>query len=336
VKRLAVLLLGLLAGGLLSGCARVAQDRDVVLAAIDATARLSRTYTYQVAEGGHSASARAVVADDFRYRVDASADGRATASEVVVDDSRALRLDSGQAAILMALAGGGDARTAAKLSTGHWLLDPAGAASLAQKPAATRPSEEPVTDALAVLGYVRNAVVQAQAVQRWNPQSESYRPRLDPFPGPAAGIVRYDLVPPDLPQREQVGSGNIGLENQVPGVPFFRLMAVYVRDGQVREVREQVAVEPRLQDSQSNLEARLGDFVSGVPADASLAQRARALLVAVNRQLARRGQAPVAPRSMHLTFTSLGSAPPVSLPQDATRTDLSVLGGHGLILYESS
>lgn len=335
MRRLAATTLLLLLGGLLSGCARVAQDRDVVLSAIDATERLSRSYTYTVSAGAEHITVACIVADDFRYRVDASVDGRPLASEVVVDDARALRLDTGGAAAAMAAARGGVPSAAAKLSTGHWLVDADAASSLAQKPPATRPSGDPLTDSLVALEYVRASIVQSSAVIRYNPQSESYRPKLDPFPAPEAGTTRYDLVPPDLPPREQVGTGNIGVANQVPGVAFFRLMAIYVKDGLVQEVREQIAVEPRLDDSQSNHEARLGDFVAGVPQSAPVAEQARALLVAVNRQLVQRGETPVEPRIMHLAFTTLGRAAAVALPQGAATTDLSSLGGHDLLLYES-
>ena len=359
MRRLAAALLMLLAGGLLSGCARVAQDRDHVLSAIDGTERLSRSYTYAVSADGHSVSATAVIADDFRYRVDASRDGHPVASEIVDDDALALRFDSdgalsatgytmlGGSAVPQSPANHGGASSATDANVGagsaapqlpanRWLVDPKGAASLAQQPPPTRSSGDPLADSLGALEYVRAAVIQAQTVRRYNPQSESYRPKLDPFPAPAAGIIRYDLVPQDLPPREQVGTGNIGLANRAPGVPFFRLMAIYVEHGLVREVREQIAVEPRLLDSESNLAARLGDFAPGVPSSAPVERQGRLLLAAVNRQLRHGGQAPVEPRTMHLTFTTLGSAAPIALPQDATPTDLSALGVHGLLLYEMS
>jgi hypothetical protein len=359
VRRVAIALLVLLAGGLLSGCARVAQDRDLVLSAIDATERLSRSYTYAVSANGHDVSATAVIADDFRYRVDASRDGHPVASEVVVDDALAVRFDSTVIATVNVNVGQpgtatvngvnvgqpgtatvngvnvGQPGTAPELPRDRWLVDPKGAASLAQQPPATRPSDDPLADSLSALEYVRAAVVQAQEVRRYNPQSESYRPRLDPFPAPAGGTIRYDLVPTDLPPREQVGSGNIGIANQVPGAPFFRLMAIYVDHGLVREVREQVAIEPRLLDSESNLAARLGDFVK-VPPNAPVRHQALALLAAVNRQLAGSGRATVQPRTMHLVFTALGRPGPIALPQGATPVDLSALGPHGLLLYESS
>ena len=318
----------------LAGCTTVQQDKDKVLAAIDATTQLSRSYTYSTFVAGHTTVVSGTIQDDFRYQVDEHVDGTAVASEVVSDDSRAVRLTA-SAASAMARAEGGNPTAAASLRAGQWLLDPSGAGSLTEYSTPVQPGADPLADSLTVLTYVRTAVIQAKTVQQWNPQSENYRPKLDVFPPPASGAHRYDLVPPDLPARVEVGTGNVGVRNTVPNTPFFRLMAIYVKDGLVQQIREQIAVEPRLLDSESNLEARLGDYVQGVSADAPVSQQVSALLRAINHQLSLEGQPLVRPGTMSLTFSGLGNARSVSLPATATQVDLSSLGSYGLLLFEN-
>ena len=335
-----------------TGCTRAEQDRDKVLAAIDRTEQLARTFSYSESAAGHRAAVTGAIADDFRYQAALTRDGAAAAAEVVYDDSRALQVQD-QALLAglvdtsrpVALPVGSTVAAAvdqspalAALKQGRWTVDAHGAASLALRTLPRDPGAQPFDDALTYLEYVRRAIAEArsqQPVVLFNPESENYRPKLDPFPRPAAGELRYDVVPPDLPARSRVGTGqNIGVQNQVPGLPFFRLMAVYVQDGLVKEVREQVSVETRLADPQSNLEARLGDFVSVKPG-ASLSVQAQALTAAINRELARTLQPLIRPRSIDLKLGRLGQRLAVSLPAGAVPVDLSNLTGDGVLLYES-
>lgn len=334
-----ILAVVLIAAAASSGCTKVAQDRDKVIAAIDQTEQLARTYMYTENANGHKTVVTGAIRDDLRYRVDASVDGQPVADEVVYDDTRALKISGaagGSILVPSTTTPTGQATQPVALRTGVWLDDPKGAASLLLKAPSRAPGKDPLADSLTALEYVRFAISQAQTVFKFNPESEAYRPKLDPFPRPAAGVIRYDLLPPDLPARQRVGTGqNIGVLNQVPGVPFFRLMAVYVKDGLVQEVREQIAVLPRLADSQSNLEARLNDFTRGASPNQPLSYQAAALLFSVNARLSREGQPLIRPRTMDLQFSGFGQAPDVTLPAGATQTDLASLGSFDLQLYES-
>jgi hypothetical protein len=343
MRRLLVIVLIL--GAATSGCTKVAQDKDKLLAAIDSTEQLARTFSYTENASGHQTVVTGDGCGDRRYQVAASVDGRPLLSEVVYDDTRAVKIEDSTAGKILVAAPNSAASAAAPavsatkgvaLQTGVWLEDQKAARSLLLGSPSRSPGKDPLTDALTALEYVRFAISQAQGVFKFNPESESYRPKLDPFPRPAAGVTRYDLLPPDLPARQRVGTGaNIGVLNQVPGVPFFRLLAVYVRDGIVVDVREQIAVTPRLVDSQSNLEARLNDFTSAAKPTQPLNYQAAALLFSINQKLAREGQPLIRPRTLDLEFSSLGKAPAVSLPAGATQTDLSGLGAYDLLLYET-
>jgi hypothetical protein len=325
---------------LASGCTQVAQQKDKLLAALDHTEQVARTFTYAENANGHKTVITGTVADDLRYRLDASIDGQPAASEVVDDDARAVELSSAAGAALLVpqrAQNGTNVQTpGSTFPEGKWLEDPNGASSLLLAATRHTPGQDPFGDALTALEYVRFAISQAVTVQVYNPDSESYRPKLDVFPAPPAGVIRYDLTPPDLPPRQRVGTGgNIGLLNQVPGVPFFRIMAVYVRNGLIVDVKEEVSILPRLADPQSNLESRLNDFTSAASQSSPLNVQAAALQFSINRRLAINGQPQIRPRVLDLSFGSLGHAPAVALPQGAAQVDMSNLGTLGLVLYES-
>ena len=335
--RRALALLLLLAGAA-TACTPAAKDKDKVLAAIDRTEQLARTFSYTELAGGTRTVVSGAVADDFRYRASVTVDGRPELSEIVADDARALQLQDPAALGSLAKQPAGTATTAPTagpaLPVGQWEVDPRGAASMTLESAPAQAGPDPVLDSLTFFAYLRQAIAQAADVHLYNPEGENYRPRLDPFPHPAPGVLRYDLTPPDLPARNRIGTGqNIGLQNTVPGVPFFRLLAVYVRDGLVIDVREQVSVLTRLTDSESNLEARLGDFTNVSP-NASYRVQAQALLSAINRQLARGAQPLIRPRTVDFRLSGIGRPQAVSIPSGATQTNLSSLSGNGVVLYE--
>ena len=320
---------------------------------INRTELLARGFVYTDKSGGHTTRVSGSVEDDLRYRLDASVDGNPAASEVVYDDARALQVQdesllaglvrspsgnavtlTGEAGVSAAGAPVSLAQLPAPLQSGQWVVDKAGATGLTvTSNTVAAPGKDPLLDAVTGLEYVRQAMGEAGSVEKFNPESETYRPKLDPFPRPQQGVIRYDLVPPALPQPQSGGAGGVPLSRPLPATPFFRLLAVYVRDGKVVEVRERINVAARLSDQASNLEARLGEFVKA-PAGASISQQANLLLRTLNRQLQLRGQIPIRERDMDLKFSGLGRAQPVQLPAGATDTDLAALGVQGQVLYE--
>jgi hypothetical protein len=363
----------------LAGCTKLDQGKARVDSAIDRTEQLAREFTYSEKAGSHSTVVTGSVQDDLRYSVAATVDGTAAASEVVVDDARAMRVAdasllqnltvTGAGARLPAVAitgvpvaAGGSPSPAAgatpaasptagsiaeqvngpaatvpagvpgALQSGLWVVDKAGAAALTAGANQVQVvGKNPLLDALTSLEYVRTAVDQASDVAKFNPESETYRPKLDPFPRPAAGTTRYDVVPPILKPRSKNGSGQLQLS--LPDTTFFRLMAVYVKDGVVVEVREKIDIVLRLEDVQSNLQARLGDFVK-VGQGASVQTQASALETTLNRQLPLAGKPPIRLRELEVRFANLGHPAPVAVPDGAVPGDLSGVGAHGQLLYE--
>ena len=354
MKRL-LLLPALLGSVSLVGCAKVDQSKAVVLAAIDRTEQQSREFTYTEKASGVKTVVKGVVQDDLRYSLAATVDGTAVASEVVLDDTRALQVQDGRvlqqitsatqaataagAAAAASASGSAPAAAAAPaqvpaaLTTGGWVVDKAGATGLVAGSSSDIQlvGRNPLLDSITSLEYTRAAINAATDVVKFNPESESYRPKLDPFPRPASGTLRYDTVPPILSPRSSGTGGQLRLAP--PDVPFFRLMAIYVRSGRVVEVRERIDVATRLRDPQSNLAARLGDFIK-VNQGASTSDQAAALTTALNRQLAQTGKPLIRLRDMDLQFTSIGHSGSVSIPADAAPGDLSAVGAHGQLLYQ--
>jgi hypothetical protein len=337
----------ILAAALGGACTRAVTEKDRLLAAIDSTEKLARTFDYQETAAGHRVDVRGVVHDDFRYSEDATLDGQPLAQQVVYDDARAFRIeDPQQLAAFLSVSHAGyssqDASAAiaslpAALKQGRWVVDPKGVVGLSQPSSIPDPGVDPLVDALASLEYARRSINQASDVQLYNPQSENYRPALDPFPRPPSGVLRYDLVPPDLPPRQVAGGAgaNAAVQNQVPGVPFFRLMAFYVKDGVVQQVRESISIDRRLNDSQSNLQVRISDFAK-IPGGASEHLESILLLRSLNAQLAQTNQSLIRPRDMVFTLGNLGRPQPVELPAGAATGSLSVLGEADQPLYETS
>ena len=336
-RRLCALLL--LAASLASaGCTQAEQDRDRLLGYLDRTEQLARTFSYVEIAAGHRTEVTGTIHDDFRYSESISRDGLPAADAVVYDDDLALRVRNLDA--MLAYAGGTKATAgsfAPALTAGQWVVDPTGSNSLTAAGVVPEPGRNPFLDALVLLEYARRAIIQSQGVQLWNPQSEGYRPQLDPFPKPAAGVIRYDLIPPDLPPRQQAAAAgaSLAIPNQVPGVPFFRLMAFYIKDGLVQTVRESVSVDRRLGDSQSNLQARLSDYIE-VPQGATTHLESVLLLRALDHTLAQTDQPLIRPREMVFALSDLGRPHAVTLPESAAQASLQGLGPNAITLYESN
>lgn len=79
---------------------------------------------------------------------------------------------------------------------------------------------------------------------KYNPDDTFYNPADDPWASDKdsdlgdKGITRYDLVPPDLPRRDDRGT-----QQSQPTISMFRKMSFYVRGGKVLKVVEKIDIE---------------------------------------------------------------------------------------------
>jgi hypothetical protein len=284
---------------------------------------MPRTFTY-VERASLPNVIHGMIADDYRYRVDGAVRGRLPISEIVVDDARAVKISKGVYA------------SSSGVPTGRWLVDPHGANNLFTAAAAARAPDDPVFDSLDALRYVRRAMGEAAAVQLFNPESQDYRPKFDPFPRPAKGVQRYDLVAPALSVRDPTTSA--GRARQLPGVRYFRRMSIYVSRGIVRDIRERISVEAMLDDPRSRLAARIGDYGITLPAG-STRRQAQVIVRAVNALAARTAQPGVRERDLHVRFAYPQTRMNVALPAEAQRVKFSSFGQlfpNSQLLYETS
>lgn len=310
-----------------SACTRIGTQKQTVSTALYRTETLARSFTY-TEQTADTTLVRGTIADDYRYGVDAFVNGRALGSEITHDDARALRTTqpvhyNGQGAK-------GAAPIVAALSAGKWVVDPTGANSLWNSmPPNYSVGTQPIFDALSVLKYARAAMSEASDVVLFNPESQTYRPKFDPFPRPASGVIRYDVVAPALKPRDQSSLQSA----QIPGSRYFRQMALYVRGRRVVEIREQISVKATLADPRSHLAARVGDY-GIVLSQGSIGEQANYVLNALDTTAQRLGQPPLRERTLDVRFENLGRPGNVELPAGATRGSLRGADPFGQILYE--
>jgi hypothetical protein len=332
-----VLLLAVLAASGTSACGeRETADKDV-LAAIRKTELDAREFTYSEVLPGtptkQSVSIR--IDDDFRYKARLSISGQPALDEIAYDDALAVRIvDPSALALLLrkdavpkSPADADDkVKVVQALSTRRWVVDKVGA------PPAIRSTKtkvilgnDPVRDALTVLTYVQRQVEESgrRFVTRFNPDSlePAYKAKEDPFPRPAkgSGIVRYDLRLAKMPKKADAQGGN----QVLPGLANFRKMAIYVRDGRIVEVREDVDVQSRLDDMAKTYDI---DFPAGQNVD----EQAKFAVDVINAVRDGQGLEPIRFRRMTVKFRALDRSSSIDLPTtDVVEGDLSILRNRG-------
>jgi hypothetical protein len=307
---LAVVLLGTL----LSACANEEKNDAVVRAALRRTERLSRRFSYTDESANQILLVQGVIDDDFRHAERLLINDKPAMDQVTYDDALALRFlepelvprfVGGNGGNLDVPGGPKDVPVYDVLATRRWVVDQAGAPSLLGR-RVRNTGADPVYDARVALKYVATAMDDADFVRVFNPEALDYKPAEDPFPHPKSGIKRYDFQRPPLP-RAGVGSG--GSNQAVPDIYHFRRMAVYIKDGQIVEVREAIDVETRLREL-----AR----VYGVTfPDRPRAELAGIAVDAINALRTGQGNDPIRVRAMVLRFAEVGQPQKVDLPGDA-------------------
>ena len=330
-----------------TACQRVDTQKDALLSAIANTARLARTVSYTETAAGVQTGVELTIADDFRYSATVSVGGESAASEVVVDDARALQVTNSSLLPGLVAAGASAAAVApspgttqtatlnvvpAGLRVGSWVVDPQGGNSLSSAGGQLAPGMDPIYDSLTVLAYTASAVNQSAGIVKFNPESQDYRPQYDPFPRPPPGVVRYDVTTPVLAPRDP--SNPFSLTMAAPGAPYFRQMSVYVQGGRVVAMREDIDVAAALRDQRTHLQARIADYGVNLNLSDSFDTQAAQVLARVNHLLAGAHQQPVRERHLVVEFSGFGVSNPIALPVGAVQGDLSGVGAHGQVLYE--
>ncbi|HEX9889107.1 MAG TPA: hypothetical protein VGA69_06490 [Nitriliruptorales bacterium] len=210
------------------------------------------------------------------------------------------------------------------LLSGVWVEDVVGAPSLL--PSATTPDigEDPVYDALTVLRYTQSAMMEGWAVDRYDPDSITYRPQEDPFEPPSAEdgeYERWDYERIFLPSKSQVNESG---QQQPPSMSHLRKMVLYLdEDGHVIRVEEQVDIRRRLKDLREKY-----DIIP--PEGMSEDEQAFWALEKINFLRGMTGEDPIRFRSLSVRFDDVGDESlTVQMPTGTTITSLLVLRNRG-------
>jgi hypothetical protein len=306
------------------------QDKLHLLDTLDKSSHASGVFRYSDETPGspfskaQSVAVRGLIEDDFRYKARLTVDSNDVLDEVVNDDALAVRfLDPSY--VPKFTGSGGKPDTIAALNARYWVADLKGAPAIGD--AAVEDAligVDPVVDSLSVVDYVKDAVNQAREVKKFNAESLDYRPAEDPFPRPApvSGVVRWDLVPKPMPRPDELatGQGNSALAR----AEVFRKMAIYIKDGRVVQVREQLAAKFDLLDKFRDYIERLLDKAGG-KANMQLKAQVESvkddptalepfLNFILNIALQQAGESPVRFRSMKFEFARQGDKVRADLP----------------------
>lgn len=307
-----------LASGL-SACGE--RDRGAVQdveAALDKTERQSRRFSYLEDLGQRSVEVRGAIEDDFRFESAVQENKLLLLEQVVRDDAVATRLSEPDAiGSFSTTLSGAPPETVEALKSKKWVVDPVAAPSLLLAGnVQVVTGEDPVYDALTVFSYVRQ-VLRQQDVRKFDENSLEYRPKEDPFPKPkeSSDVDRYDFVPSRLPRSTDL----VGGANQaVPAMQHFRKMAVYVRNGVVIRVLENIDVLGRLDDLRRNYDLN----IDGVDPDRAV----EVAVVGINKVRQGQGLDLIRVRKMTFSVSDIGEDVQVALPEDnVVAGDLSFL-----------
>lgn len=305
-----------------SGCGKPADAVGQRLqAALDRTIEVSRRFTL---EGSGDEAARLVVhglvEDAGRYKAQVADANGPLMEEVAEDDALAVRMLRPDAVDKLLVDSSASSPAVDALRRGSWVVDPVGAPDLTAMDLVAAAGDV-VYRGLTALAYV-DEVVDNSAFVEFNPDAIEYQPEEDPFPRPdkRAGVARYDSVPPPMPSFEDIEATSG--RRVLPGQAHFRKMAVYVHDGRVVEVREDIRL--------GNRERQLGRLAEALQLPPGAADDHRAILAEINRRrAAEREPQLLVERALVLKLSELGKPQALSLPADAVQGDLSVLVNRG-------
>jgi hypothetical protein len=333
MKRIVSLLVivGVLATG--PACAKKNEEKLNLQKLLQQSAHSSGVFRYSDQtphspfNAGSLVQVRGLVEDDFRYKARLTVDGLDALDEVVNDDALAVRFLDPSFVPKFTSRTGGDAATRAFLAARYWVLDDAGAPSIGDAAVTDHViGVDPIVDSLSVVDYTLDAISAAAAVKKFSPEDIDYRPLEDPFPQPqqGSGVVRWDLVPPNLPRADTQNTGQANGAN-LARVQNFRKMAIYVKDHRVIQIREQIGAKFDLLNKFYDYILRLTESVDKklLPSVKKQLEQAKAvgndlleqvLNLALNQVLAAGGEDPVRFRTMKYEFTDQGSKVHADLP----------------------
>ena len=362
MKRLIPFLIAVVSLTALAGCEKKDARVEEVRGYLRATRASLSSFSYEMAtprdviaeQPGSKVAVRGVLEDDFRFKARVDIDDSPGYEEVVVDDAFAVRfLEPRFANRFVNKSKIGKVETATNidglnvleaLRTRRWVVDPTGAPPVVRGAfEADDVGEDPVFDAITALDYVDAAIRESAGIQLWSADTinPTYIPDEDSFPKPEDGsdTKRFDLIRPALPPVARAGGqADIAL----PGTRHFRRMAIYVKDGRIIRVMEEVDLRSkRLSEFPRYFKAFLeeGDapreVIQGFEEaleELTEEEQQVALLQMLSIGLRQFGQDPIFVRTMTLDFGEAEAGAEVVLPAEGVQGSLALLtlsGGGG-------
>lgn len=296
-----------------SSCLSLSQTRQAAekaLEAIHETRSLAREFLYRETTDAGKVEVKGVFEDDLRFAFIVAHDSVGQFEAVVSDDTVAVRLlDPAVIPPDVSIPDPSAQALIDELRTGAWVVDPAGAPTLdfvlAADVSGPDIGKNPIRDALSVFPYVLLALREAGSVREWNKDDTqpAYRGVENDFfedPSESLGVSRFDLVRPPLPRREGTNT-----EANEPRIFHFRKIALYVRDGAIVKIKEEIEFENHIQMRRAKEE--------GQP---------KFLLDMLDRLKSGDTETEIRPRQMTFEITPLPSAK-VVIPQ-GTSADLAM------------
>jgi hypothetical protein len=307
-RRTAAGALGLLF--VLTSCGPDTQNQEKLRNFISASGSVPHTFDYTEAAQDRWFQVSGAIEDDLRYRFTlASPQGRLL-DFIIVDDAIAIRMLKPEV-FRPFRAQIGHPTTADAFLAGKWVLDPAGAPPLAapvKSDQQTRPPVDPLEIGAVLFRTLTEQMAASRQIWEYNKDDITYFRSRDPWRAPdkEAGEVRYDLLRPILPLREdQLQTGQLTI-----GESQFRKTTVFIRTGRVQELCEVVDVAGHEEFVKNREEGNRNKF-----------------LVDVEKQvLEGRTPVPVRQRTLYATFGYPESVK-VDLPKNVVRANLSTFMG---------
>jgi hypothetical protein len=331
----------------LPGCGKKETKLDELLAAVRRTQRAPHRFVYGDTRPENTAAEEpaqefkvlGLVEDDFRFKARAEIDGQPSFDEVVVDDLLGIRfMDPSKLGQLLDRSKLGTVNTDTDvpgvnvvdaLQAKRWVFDAEGAPPIT---ANVRPEKElgadPILDSLTALSYVAQAARESAGVKKFEKEDlePAYPASEDDFPKPAKGETRYDLVRPRLPSiATSSGAPVAGGQSAFPGTKHFRKMAIYVRDGLIVKVREEIEVKGKYLKSvikyvrksveQSKSKAAISGFAEFLKTTPE-SKQGLGILQFLSFGLQAFGQDPILVRNMSIDLIDFGADIKVDLPTD--------------------
>ena len=337
---------------LAAGCAKKESDSEEVRTLLDETLLEAHRFVYtETTPDGTVTTVQGIVEDDFRYQARMLRDGDPVLDRVVFDDSVAVRfiepetlaqfVDKDMSGVVETDTDIEGVTVFEALQARRWVVDPGGAPpQLVSVDSASDAGVDPVFDALRQIDRARSATLESNvgfAEYSEDSIALTYRADEDPFPVPesGSGVTRFDLVQPEFPSAAEAENARL------PGENVFRKMVVYVKDGRVIRVMEDIGLTPSRLDDFRDYMLRL--VATGAPenvragfestvATTEGAALGQFLLEGLNTFRELQGDPPVRFRTTSYELLDIGDSDlEVTLPSaDVITGDLAVLVNLGI------